>query len=432
MNRRRILFVDDDQNVLAGLRNLLRKQRDLWEMLFSGGGIEALAEMEKAPVDVIVTDMRMPGMDGGTLLRHVKDLYPSTVRIVLSGYADRLAVARVVAVAHQFLSKPAEADTVRAVIERACGLQTLLANTYLQRVVGTIDQLPALSSHYWVLAQAIARPESSIADIAAIVEGDPAMSLKVLQLVNSAYFGMSQRTDSIPRAVAYLGLDNLKGLVLAAHVFGPEPEAGGAGAAADALDLGALRREALLAANLARRIVGNPAHRDAAFTAGLVHDIGQVVLWRAPACRYGDVLATRRQSHRALRDVEHEMIGTTHGVAGAYLLGVWGLPYDLAEVVAFHDSPGSVEGGDVTVLAAVHLAAAVAEAAIAGVEPTAPGNDLDQAFLERAGLWTELPRWRREAEQAARAGGSPSPPSPQLVGSSAPPRGSGASEPSAR
>jgi len=110
MNRRRILFVDDEQNVLSGLRNLLRKQRDHWEMLFVTSGAAALAEMEKAPVDVIVSDMRMPGMDGGTLLGHVKERHPSTVRIVLSGYAEREAVSRVMSVAHQFLSKPAEAD----------------------------------------------------------------------------------------------------------------------------------------------------------------------------------------------------------------------------------------------------------------------------------------------------------------------------------
>src|ERR1700690_3452566 len=119
MNRRRILFVDDEQNVLSGLRNLLRKQRDHWEMLFVTSGAAALAEMEQAPVDVIVSDMRMPGMDGGTLLGHVKERHPSTVRIVLSGYAEREAVSRVMSVAHQFLSKPAEADAVRAVIERA-------------------------------------------------------------------------------------------------------------------------------------------------------------------------------------------------------------------------------------------------------------------------------------------------------------------------
>jgi HD-like signal output (HDOD) protein len=410
MNRRRILFVDDEQNVLSGLRNLLRKQRDHWEMLFVTSGAAALAEMEKAPVDVIVSDMRMPGMDGGTLLGHVKERHPSTVRIVLSGYAEREAVSRVMSVAHQFLSKPAEADAVRAVIERACELQTLLSNASLQRAVGSIDQLPTLSTCYWTLTRAIAEPQSSIADIAAIVEGDPAISLKVLRLVNSAYFGMSQRTDSIPKAVAYLGLDNLKGLVLAAHVFGPEP--GGPGdppLAADpegnALDLDALRHEALLAANLARRIVRDPARRDAAFTAALVHDIGQVVLARAPDCRYGEVQALRRGTRRPLRDVEAEVIGTTHAVAGAYLLGVWGLTYDLVEVVAFHDCPRSVEGGDVGILAAVHLATVVTEAAIAGVDPvTSPGGDLDRDFLARAGLWEEFPRWRAEAERAAHPG----------------------------
>lgn len=125
MPRRRILFVDDEPNVLAGLRNLLRKQRDRWEMLFAPSGKAALEEMATCPVDVIVSDMRMPGMDGAELLRLVKERYPRTVRIVLSGHAEREAVSRAISVAHQFLSKPSDATwSARSSACRRCPTPT--------------------------------------------------------------------------------------------------------------------------------------------------------------------------------------------------------------------------------------------------------------------------------------------------------------------
>lgn len=381
------MFVDDEPNVLAGLRNLLRKQRDRWEMLFAPSGKAALEEMATCPADVIVSDMRMPGMDGAELLRLVKEKYPRTVRIVLSGHAEREAVARAISVAHQFLSKPSDADSVRAVIERTCEFQTLMNNESIQRVVGSIERLPALPDTYWDLTRTIERPDSSLTDVAAIVERDPAMSVKVLQLTNSAYFGLPQKTDSIAKAVAYLGLDNLKGLVLAAHVFNAE--------GADKLvgfNLDELREESVLTANLARRIAKEPKNKDTAFTAGLVHDIGKLVLARAPACHYHEALKKRKATGRRLAEIERESFGTTHGTAGAYLLGVWGIPLVVAEVVAFHDEPALVDHTDVGTLAAVHLAAALAEAAMSGGEP-----ELDGLFLERAGLLPDLAKWREFA-----------------------------------
>jgi YesN/AraC family two-component response regulator len=113
---RRVLFVDDDQYILDGLQNLLRKQRSRWDMCFALGGAAALELFAAAPFDVIVSDMRMPGMDGAELLAHVRERYPAARRIVLSGYAEPAAVQRALEVAHQFLSKPCRApDLIDAI-----------------------------------------------------------------------------------------------------------------------------------------------------------------------------------------------------------------------------------------------------------------------------------------------------------------------------
>ncbi|HTQ06246.1 MAG TPA: HDOD domain-containing protein, partial [Polyangiaceae bacterium] len=211
---KRILFVDDDASVLDALKNILRKRRNEWDMVFVVGGLAALAELEKGPFDVVVTDMRMPGMDGAALLTRVRDVYPGSARIVLSGQADRDAIVRALPVTHQFLNKPCDAATLRGVVERTCSLQTLLQNEATRSVIGKLNHLPSPPATYLRLTEAMANPNVSSKAIGAIVEEDPAMSVKVLQLVNSAYFGLAHRVASVTQAVSYLGLGVLKALAL--------------------------------------------------------------------------------------------------------------------------------------------------------------------------------------------------------------------------
>ena len=390
--KRRILFVDDEQNVLDGLRNLLRKQRHVWDMSFALSGRAALDEMERSAVDVIVSDMRMPGMDGSELLTRVKEQYPQTARIVLSGHAERDAIARVIRVAHQFLSKPADANTVRTVIERTCEYLRLMQDEGIRRVVGGMVKLPSLPEAYWELTRLAEDPETGIDDLARVVETDPAMSVKVLQLINSAYFGLAQRTDSILKAVSYLGIENLKGLLVAAHVFGADAPA------VEGFSLSQLRDEAVLTANLARSIARDPKYADSSFTAAIVRDVGMLVLASDPSKRYPEILRQARETRQRLGIVEKAELGVTHGAVGAYLLGVWGVPFVLAETVAYHDCPAGVTEGDREVLAAVHVADALVTSAVTGVDPVASGT-LDVAFLEQMGRLSELPRWQAKAAE---------------------------------
>src|SRR6266545_6839404 len=114
--KKRILFVDDEPAILKGLQNLLFRDRPRWEMVFANSGELAVRELAKAPFDVVVSDIRMPGMDGATLLNHVKDRYPTTARIMLSGHAEREAIVRALPALQQLLSKPCNAQTLRRAI----------------------------------------------------------------------------------------------------------------------------------------------------------------------------------------------------------------------------------------------------------------------------------------------------------------------------
>ena len=102
----RVIFIDDEPNILSGLKRILRPLRNEWQMEFKDGGQAALESLAETPCDVVVSDMKMPGMDGAQLLSAVKDQYPNSIRIALSGETDSHMIYRCVQHAHQYLAKP--------------------------------------------------------------------------------------------------------------------------------------------------------------------------------------------------------------------------------------------------------------------------------------------------------------------------------------
>jgi putative nucleotidyltransferase with HDIG domain len=396
---KRVLFVDDEPHILDGLRNLLRKQRGEWEMLFALGGEAALAELERGSVDVIVSDMRMPGIDGVTLLRRVKELYPATARIVLSGHAEREAVINALPVAHQYLSKPCDAELLRSVVERAFGLQKLLQDDSVRSVVGQIDCLPSVPRTYWELNQAASSPNIGLLDLAKIVELDVALSAKILQLVNSSYFGLAQRQTSLQAAVSYLGTELLKALALTAHVFVTADQP-----AIKGLSLEGLQQHSMRAARIAKRLLKDKQRASEAFTAALVHDIGKIVLALSKPDAFIAITKNARETQRPDYLVEKEMLGVTHAEVGAYILGLWGLPLSLVEAVAYHHQPELAEPTDI--LVAVHVANALSYRQAAGTYDPTAGGRLHIEWIESTAFASELPRWRALAEEEMSAVGS--------------------------
>ena len=391
---RRILFVDDEQAVLDGLQNILRKRRKEWHMVFALGGAAALAEMERAPFDVIVSDMRMPGMDGATLLTHVRDRFPAVARIVLSGHSERDATMRALPLVHQFLHKPCDSELLKAVVERTFHLQRMLQNDTMRAVIGKLDKLPSPPGTYLELTQTMADATAGLRDVSDIVERDPAMSAKTLQLVNSAYFGLSRPATTIHQAVAYLGMEMMRSLSLGAHVF-----ATAEGTALAASELARIQQSSFATAMMARRFCGSGQRADDAFTAGVVHDVGRIVIALGMPETYREIEQSTRETGRLRHVVEQELLGVSHAEIGAYLLGVWGIPITVVETVAFHHMPSAAaHAGAVDVLAALHVANALVDKLIGGA-PAPLAEAIDMGFLETSGLIGELPRWQTLAEE---------------------------------
>jgi HD-like signal output (HDOD) protein len=379
--KKQILFVDDDPSILAGLQNLLYKDRRRWDMAFAPSGEAALEKLRTQTYDVVVSDMRMPGMDGATLLHRVKDASPATARIMLSGHADREAIVRALPALHQLLAKPCDAATLRATIERSLETRATIRDANVRSVIGRIDKLPSPPLICDQLAAVLGSPSSTLDELAAVVARDPGLSAKVLQLVNSAYFGCGQRTSSIREAVSLLGAEQLRYIGVTASVFGamtedPFPE----------FSLRDSQEHALRTAGLVR-MFAKGALAEEAFAGALLHDVGSIVLAFGFPVEYREVITRVQRTGASLAAVETEAFGTSHAEVGACLLGLWGLPAPILDIVRYHHHPDGAPAETRSVASAVHVAEAWS------YEP--PGQ-LDLAALAAAGcasmvsIWGEL------------------------------------------
>lgn len=386
---KRVLFVDDEVRVLDGLRRMLHKHRSLWEMVFVTSGQAALDELEKGPIDVLVSDMRMPQMDGATLLAAVQERYPKVVRIVLSGHTEMEAALRVVPVAHQFLSKPCSPDQLVEVIRRATGLQELLASPTLQQTIGKIGKLPAFPRTYHALVAALQNVNVGVKDVAAIVARNVGLCAKLLQLVNSAFFGLSRRVTNIETAVSLLGTNMVKNVVLSLEVFQDGPAHDGL------FSCDTLQQHCFFTGSLARSLLKDPMEGDEAFIAGVLHDLGEVVLLTGLPDLFHGIVRRSADAKVHRHRMEIEEMGVTHAEVGAYLLGLWGLPYCIVEAVARHHNPIEVEGSHIRVLAAVHVADRLAQETKLGDQVTEePPPPIHPACVEALGGDGQLPAWR--------------------------------------
>lgn len=360
---RRILLVDDEPRILEGLRRMLRGHRQEWELLFANGGPAALEQLGGGPVDVVITDMRMPGMDGAELLGRVAQVAPDTIRIVLSGQTDADAATRTVPVAHQFLTKPCDATVLCEVVDRTCALRDLLASPGLRRLIGSVDALPSAPLIWHSLGRALRDPQSSVDQIAAIIEQDAGLSAKMLQLVNSSFFGQRRQVTSVGHATHLLGTGLIRSLALAQHVF-----SAGFSVAAGGWTVEEEQAHGLAVARMAQVLVDDAGVVEAAFAAGLLHDVGKLILATRLPQAFGDDQRESRVRQVPLHRVELARAGVSHAEVGAYLLGLWGLPHLVVEAVAHHHLPSRVGPGDQRVLLAVHVADALVHERREGAE----------------------------------------------------------------
>ena len=387
----RILFVDDEPNILKGFKRSLRPLRSLWDMTFAPGGKQALAILEQRPFDVVLSDMRMPEMDGSQLLEIVRRTYPGIMRIILSGHSDEDLIMKSVKSAHQFLSKPCEKQTLISAVSRAGYLNNILQPSGLKDRLGGIECIPSLPSLYGEMMSDMDCGSESADSVGRIIEQDMGMTAKVLQLVNSSFFGIHRHRSRVREAVAFLGIDIMKHLALDMNVFSRFNRA------LPIVGVDEIHDHCIRTAGIAKQIAGggkmNVKTADNAVICAFLHDIGRLLMAEYFSDQYERAIRLAGQEQMTVPEAEQAVFNVTHAEIGSYLLGLWGLPDMIVEGIAFHHSPARAAPQNMKLAGLIHTADLIEHHVSQGESLDRCMDKIDPVFRQKQGMSEKVAQW---------------------------------------
>ncbi len=388
-----LLFVDDEQYILKALKRSFRNMRRQWRMEFATTARQALEIMVKGKIDVVVSEIRLPDMDGRRFLEAVKKVRPEAVRIVMSGYADKDLLVKSIDIAHQLIAKPCDDEQLKAAIQRAVMIRDMLKKYGLKDIVVRMDRLPGLPGLYTDITAALKKEDTTVEDIADIVARDVGVTAKILKLVNSSFFGLPQHVTSLSKAIGMLGMDTVQAMALSACSVEQLCNR------ASGLSARQIWEHGFLTANFARSIARQEKMKrnvtDDTFMAGLMHDIGQMIVAVNLPEKWQAARKLAQKEGFAMHLAEEQVIGADHAVIGAYLLGLWGLPEPVVQAVCHHHHPdqeGCVELSPALIISIADAFAHNLEH-LADSKTTIKGIDSDLA--ERLNLGQRLAKWQK-------------------------------------
>lgn len=395
MSRKRVLFVGEDVGLWEQLKNPTAGIAEKWDVAFAKSGLQALASLSQSPCDAVISDMQLPGMTGAQLLDEVMQRNPKTIRFIRASMADQQAAMKCVGTAHQYLVKPSDARTIGSALDRAFSLDAWLPSETVQKLIAQMKKLPSPPNLYFKIVAALQSTDTSIDDVGAMVAQDPVLSAKMLQVVNSAVFGLQLQVVSASEAVMYLGMETTKSLVLLAHTFSYFDKVRTA-----EFSVEKLWKHSVTTGKLAEQIAraqGCPVEVvSQSFTAGMLHDLGKLLYAANVPEGFKEALAKAKEGNLQLWDAETAVFGAAHSELGACLLGIWGLPMPIVEAVALHHFPIRFLSKGFCPLTAVHAANAIEHE----INTDKPGSKdvvqpaVDLNYLTELGLADRLDPWR--------------------------------------
>lgn len=382
---KQLLFVDNEPRILNRIMRMLMHREHEWQMAFVSSPNDAFQAIAQHPYDVVVCDAHFPGRrGGGALLEELRDEHHSAVRIALSSHTgadDRQAVHDM---AHRFIPKPFNGRQLENIIERSYWLRELYADQGLQVLLSKTRRLPAVPSLYLALTEALKRDDVTINELEAIISQDIAMCAKLLQMANSAYFGLRRKITSVRHAIVYLGMRMMRQLIFSVEIFSSFPHQ-----LARVFDPEAIQRHAMLTSRIAADINPDESVSDEVFLAAMLHDIGKIVLASHVPDSFGAMLSQAREQEVTLHEIENlRNTALTHNRVGAYLLGQWGMPDSVIEAVAFHHTPWALGLNGMELPALIYIANALAH-----------GRKMNMDYLSELGLVDRVGTWRKIAAE---------------------------------
>jgi len=395
--KKSILFVDDDPLLLEVYPFMLDEVADRWEVSSAEGGAKALELLASKKFDVVVSDMRMPKMNGIELMNEVRRLHPETSRIIISGLGDQEEIARSLETTHQFLSKPVRAKELVATICRIGKLDTLLLDEKLKALAGRLSFLPSFPSIYMQISRELSSEDPSIEAIADLTLQDPALTAKMLQVANSAAFGLPDKVSNPFDAVQFLGLNAVRSIALSAHVF-REFE----GMRLKNFSALQVWTEGMRCARLTRHIMRMKRMDDSptedACTAAMLRNVGKLMLAKNLPEEFEQMLHVAQSENLSQSEAAKKVFGASHVGVAAYLFGLWGLSAPMVEAVALHLTPSESETRAFSPLTALHVAHVFAQEIWRDDSPGKP-TELELPYLKSVGVDHELAGWRTEIKK---------------------------------
>jgi HD-like signal output (HDOD) protein/CheY-like chemotaxis protein len=391
MDEKRILIADADPRAVEAFREALGEP---WTVVGVASGSAALAEMKQQPYEVLIADLNLPELKDAELLNRVRRKYPKTVRIIAASSGDRERVVKRALGAHQFLHKPFDPKIIKDTINRALASDAWIDNDRLRELISRVRTLPTVPSAYLEITAVLRSASATTTEVSEIIARDMAMTTKLLQVVNSAYFGLPQKITEPEEAVAILGFETIKSMVMAIKLLGFYDKI-----KPGTFSIESVWQHSTAVAQTAKAIVirhtNDRSLAEVAFTGGLMHDLGKAILAANFDEQYAGAQSLARKQQMPMPEIEIEIFGATHGEIGAYLLGLWGMPMDLLEIAALHHVPSRSGNKCFNALTAVHLANVFEHEKSPDLEVESMPQ-LDEDYLTEIGVLHCVEGWRRE------------------------------------
>jgi HD-like signal output (HDOD) protein len=384
----RVMFVDDDPMVVRGIARNMSMMGTKMSITVRTSAAEALATLEKEMVDVIITDLCMPEVDGAALLEEVRARYPTILRFILSGEARPEIMLKATRMAHQYLSKPCETALLHKTIIDTLARMEAITNPEVSKTISRLEGVPSRQASLAEFLRLLNDNNAPLDQIATSLKKDPGLCARLLKVSNSPYFGHSGSIESLDDAIGLLGMDMIVSMAATHKLFAVTPPPSSSN-----LHLDVLWEHCVYVSSLVRHIgnrlkVPQAVLREAS-TASLLHDIGKLVLAYAAPSGFAAAYTRAKADHMPGWQAEYYIFGNHHAEIGGCLLKLWGLPAAVVDAVSMHHTPHHSMENRVGPVTLVHIADAVAHA---GTNDGAT-TFLDGAHLKALNLPEDMDYW---------------------------------------
>ncbi|MFT5924520.1 MAG: HD-like signal output (HDOD) protein [Paraglaciecola sp.] len=369
----KVLFVDDEQFILNALNRALFTTG--WQIKYATSGEQALDILKNFAADFIVSDMRMPGMNGVDLLEKVSQLYPSTVRIILSGHADLDLSVRASYVAHQWFNKPCDLLVLKTEIERINNIRCDIAYEEVRQIVGAVNTLPSVPKTFINIKIMLRTKSVTMKDISSLIAEDPSLCAKVLQVVNSSFIISSNNVTKIEDAVIRLGVEAVSNIVAVAEIYSSI-------VAVPSVFLQETLQKGLQIAKLASKIA-EKSDRDITMLAGILHNIGELILWQLNPEGINVYLENRKRGQDNT-ELEQQIFNVDNIQIASYLLHLWHFPYSIIECITLQNKIDKLINYEFGGAVAIYIAKSIIN-----------GQEVDEEIISHFGISEQLDQWRK-------------------------------------